>query len=166
MQSFLGGRQFWILVHDEDSAHKCIDYIKKANVGRATFLPLNRANPRRKALNFSPNGTDVIGWLIELIDYDAKWDKGVMHLLGNLLLVRDYERGAQISRTHKAFPVVTLEGEVFLPSGTISGGGVVEPSKNVLDLKNSLREKINAIKTLRGEIKQLNLALTREEKRE
>ena len=166
LQSFLGGRQFWILVHDEDSAHKCIDYIKKANVGRATFLPLNRANPRSKALNFSPNGTDVIGWLIELIDYDAKWEKGVMHLLGNLLLVRDYERGAQISRTHKAFPVVTLEGEVFLPSGTISGGGVVEPSKNVLDLKNSLREKINAIKTLRGEIKQLNLALTREEKRE
>ncbi|MEG3065761.1 MAG: hypothetical protein RQM89_07580 [Acetomicrobium sp.] len=67
---------------------------------------------------------------------------------------------------YKAFPVVTLEGEVFLPSGTISGGGAVEPSKNVLDLKNSLREKIDALKTLRGETKQLNLALTREEKKE
>ena len=49
LQSFLGGRQFWILVPDEHAAGECIEYLKVGNAGRATFLPLNRANPQRKS---------------------------------------------------------------------------------------------------------------------
>lgn len=162
LQSFLGSRQFWIFVHDEEDARVCIDYIKKASVGRATFLPLNKANPQKKpAIAFGD--ADVVGWMIDLISYDVAWERGVMHLLGNLLLVRGYEDAVKVARMQRSCPVVTLEGEVFLPSGTISGGSAPGQSRNVLELKGALSEKSKGIEELQVEINDLSLKLAAEE---
>lgn len=165
LQSFLGSRQFWILVNDEEDAHVCIDYIKRANVGRATFLPLNKANPQRRPSVISDD-INVIGWIIDLISYDVAWERGVMHLLGNLLLVSGYEDAVKMTRMLRSCPVVTLEGEVFLPSGTISGGRVPSQSRNVLELKGALAEKSERIRAIQIEIDNLSFELSKEEENE
>jgi len=61
---------------------------------------------------------------------------------------------------------VTLEGEVFLPSGTISGGRVPSQSRNVLELKGALAEKSERIRAIQIEIDNLSFELSEEEENE
>lgn len=166
LQSFLGGRQFWILVPDERAAGECIEYLKVGNAGRATFLPLSRANPQRKNQAIRVDGKKTIGWFIDLISYNPKWENCVMHLLGNLLLASDYGEAVRISGMYRNFSVVTLDGEVFLPGGTISGGSANKSSQNVLALRGYLRESSSFLELLDEEIERLSSTLSKAEERE
>jgi chromosome segregation protein len=122
MEAFLGGRQFWILVETMDEAGTCIEILKKNQMGRATFLPLERSHPRRadNAHRLPPNG--VVGWAMKLIESDAHWRPALEHLMGDLLIVENYATGQSLVRSGLKVPIATLEGDVFQPAGTISGG--------------------------------------------
>ena len=84
-----------------------------------------------------------------------------MHLLGNLLLASDYGEAVRISGMYRNFPVVTLDGEVFLPGGTISGGSANKSSQNVLALRSYLRESSSFLELLDEEIDRLSSTLSR-----
>jgi len=147
VESFLGARQFWLMVKDMDEAQVCIDRLRRAGAGRATFLPLERCRtlrPAREAGLESEPG--VLGWAIDLLEIDAKWEKALAHLLGDLLLVKDYSSAARLVRTQPRLAVATLEGDVFMPGGSISGGsqkggsGGIELRRRRKQLETSLEE--------------------------
>jgi len=122
LESFLGGRQYWLLVEDLEAAGLCIESLKKAGAGRGTFLPLERARPRKPWRNFLSDGAKIVGWAVDLIVLEKKWEAGLLHILGDLLVVEDYETARKTARSGARFPIVTLEGDVINPSGTVTGG--------------------------------------------
>ncbi len=119
LEAYLGGRQFWLLVDSLDQARMAIELLKQRQGGRATFLPLERCRPRHPGP--APKGQGVLGWAAQLVTAQPRWSPAVDHLLGDLLVVRDYAEGSRLSAGAR-YPVVTLEGEVFSPGGTVSGG--------------------------------------------
>jgi chromosome segregation protein len=122
IEAYLGGRLFWLFVRDLEEAQACIEQLRKSNKGRATFLPLEQARRRNPSRNVSLPSRGICGWAADLITPVAAWEPCVMHLLGDLLLVEDYATGTALARSRSSFPLATLEGDVFLPSGTVSGG--------------------------------------------
>ncbi|MEG1823740.1 MAG: chromosome segregation protein SMC [Cloacibacillus sp.] len=134
LEAYLGGRQFQLLVENMDEAGRCINRLKQNAAGVASFLPLERARPRfpNKAARLPSRG--VVGWAIELIRVEPHWLPAIEHIMGDLLIVDSYDVGKELVRGGFKGPIVTTEGDVFQPGGTVSGGRS-QKSGRVLEMK-------------------------------
>ncbi|MDY4033419.1 MAG: chromosome segregation protein SMC [Pyramidobacter sp.] len=151
LEAYLGGRQYWLLVDTMAQARVGIDLLKERSGGRATFLPLERCRSPRPGK--APAGSGVLGWAIDLVAPDKRWLPAMEHLLGDLLVVKDYDTGARLAATAR-YPIVTVDGEVFSPSGTVSGGKNAR-SAGAITLRNMIDEtekRIAADKKAQAEI--------------
>ena len=122
IESFLGARQFWLLVDTLEEAQEGINFLKNNRAGRVTYLALERCKIRDKDYKFKLPFNGVIGWATDLIKIKSHWEDAISHIMGDLLIVENYETASELVRQGAKFPIVTLEGEVFAPSGTVSGG--------------------------------------------
>lgn len=134
LEAYLGGRQFQLLVENLEEAGRCIDELKAKSVGRATFLPLERAKPRFPNKSFKLPSKGIVGWAIDLIKVEHHWLPAIQQIMGDLLIVDTYATGQEIVRSGFNSPVVTMEGDVFQPGGTVSGGRSQRTGKT-LELK-------------------------------
>ena len=122
LEAYLGGRQFQLLVENLEEAGRCIDKLKTNAAGRATFLPLERCRPRFPDRSFRLPMQGIVGWAIELVQVEDHWLPAIQQILGDLLIVESYGVGQNLVRSGFKGPVATLEGDVFQPGGTVSGG--------------------------------------------
>jgi len=104
-----------IVVSDEDTASFCIKALKEKRIGRARFLPLTKMNTREKKPYKS---RDVIGYAIDLIEFDRHYDPAIQYVLGSTLVVENID----IAKRIHGFRVVTLDGDLVEVSGAMIGG--------------------------------------------
>ncbi|MFH1835192.1 MAG: chromosome segregation protein SMC [Methanobacteriota archaeon] len=118
LQVAAGGRLQNIVVEDVDVAGKCIDYLKKKKVGRATFLPLNKLN-----VNVSDKvPSQALGLATDFIKTEKQFKIVFDHVFGDTLLVKDLTTAKKIGvGKHR---MVTVDGELFERSGALTGGYV------------------------------------------
>ena len=114
----MGGRMKNIVVEDEDVARVCIDYLKSARAGSATFLPLNRMKKAPSSLRI-PKERGVVDYAINLIDFDDIYLDAFFYALGDTLIVEDYDSAKRLIGKYR---LVTLDGSLFEKSGAITGG--------------------------------------------
>jgi chromosome segregation protein len=165
LEAYLGGRQFWLLVHTLDEAQEGIELLKKQRVGRATYLPLERCRPRSPDFRYRLPVSGVVGWCIELITPRSPWETALQHLLGDLLVVSDYALGSSLVKSGAKFPISTLDGEVFSPTGTVSGGRT-QQSEGAISHNQRVTELSVQVDALKQKIGGLESELTRAEKQE
>lgn len=135
----LGNHMYDVIVNDERDALKSIDILKKRNLGRMRFLPLNRIEsfrPSAKA-EISKTMPGVIGYASELISFDLKYRKAIDYALRDTLIAETAEDARRI----KGVRIVTLEGEVFDPVGGIVGGSLKTKAQGELST-NTLQKEI------------------------
>ncbi len=160
LEAYLGGRQFWLLVPTFDEAQEGIELLKQRRVGRVTYLPLERCRPRSPDLRFRLPMGGVVGWAMELIAPRAPWEPALAHLLGDLLVVEGYALGSGLVKDGARFPIVTLEGEVFAPSGTVSGGrmrqsaGAIGHNRQVAEAEARIEELKRRIALVEADLKR------------
>ena len=102
-----------------------IQYLKKNRLGRATFLPLTTVTPKKeKPFRDEILEEDgVLGDVASKVDCDEKYKLIIEYLLGRFLLVDTIDHAMQISKKYQyRVRIVTLEGELFHPGGSLSGG--------------------------------------------
>ena len=165
LEAYLGGRQFWLLVRTFDEAQEGIELLKQLRAGRVTYLPLERCRPRFPDSHFRLPLSGVIGWGIELVTPRSPWEPALQHLLGDLLVVGGYDLGSRLVKEGARFPIVTLEGEVFSPAGTVSGGRTRQ-SGGAISHNQRVTELAVHIDALRQKIKTLEAEFSRAEKQE
>ncbi|MEA3507320.1 MAG: chromosome segregation protein SMC, partial [Synergistota bacterium] len=161
LSSYLGGRMYWLLVKDIDESGLCIEELKKARGGRATFLSLERARPR-KPERTTVVGGDVLGWACDILEIEETWKPCVLHVLGDLLFARTFEASRDIVRGGARFPVVTLEGDVFQPGGAVSGGSRAREG-GIFDLRGKLEKHESRLREISSERNSLEERLKAEE---
>jgi len=111
-----------IVVEDDKIAQKCIDYLKGAKLGIATFLPLNKmsAAPRKEDLRKLSTEKGVIGLAIDLIKYDPAYRDAFNYVFGSTLVVDNLTTARRIGIGKVR--MVTLEGDLCELSGAMIGG--------------------------------------------
>lgn len=114
----VGGRMSHIVVDDEHVASTCIELLKSSGAGRATFIPLNKIVRCPKSLNL-PKEKGVIDYAINLIDFDDEYLNAFYYAVGDTLIVEDRNAANKLIGKYR---MVTLSGDLFEKSGSITGG--------------------------------------------
>ena len=162
IEIFLGRRRFYLLVNTMQEAQEGISHLKSRGGGRATFLPLERARARRADVQFErvhfKNRKGIVGWATELINVNSPWEPVLRHLLGDLLIVEEYELGADFVRKGAAFPIATIDGDIFSPTGTVSGGssrqshGAIAQRRKIQELEEELASQKKYLKEMKDKL--------------
>ena len=126
----LGSALQHIIVENEETAKRCIRFLKENNAGRATFLPLTSIKGRELDLSAFPELSEEDGYLglgHELIDYEQKYGEIIKSLLGRTVIAEDIDTATYLSKKHGyKFKIVTLDGQVINAGGSFTGGSVKE----------------------------------------
>ncbi|QQE80765.1 chromosome segregation protein SMC [Alicyclobacillus sp. SO9] len=126
IETALGGALQNIVVDDEESARVAIQMLKQRQAGRATFMPLTVIKGR-----FLNNGdynkvSHHQGFLdmgSGLVQTDSAYRSVIEHLLGNVIVAQTLQSANEIARlVNYRVRIVTLDGDVVNPGGTMSGG--------------------------------------------
>ncbi|MFB6226079.1 MAG: AAA family ATPase [Candidatus Paceibacteria bacterium] len=108
-----------LVVQNEDTAQSCIQYLKQNRLGYATFLPLQKLNPR--IVNASKfNHPKVYDLALDLVSFDEKYRQAFEYALGSTLVVEDVQTAKELGIGRVR--MVTLDGDVLNKSGSITGG--------------------------------------------
>ena len=157
-----GGRLANVVVDDDEVGSTCIDYLKRRNAGRATFLPITKLDDR--GLPRKPSLPGVVDFARNLVAYDARYEPVFSYVLGSTLVVEEMATARELMGDYR---MVTLEGDLVEKSGamtggsgggsryafTKSGGGKLERlAEEIAELEDERRELESAIDELEADI--------------
>lgn len=148
-----------IVVDDEYTAKNAIRYLKENNLGRATFLPIAAVKPRELdagTLKMLKSEAGYLGTAPEALDCEPECKNIISNLLGRTIIAENIDHGIAISRKYGySFRVVTVDGEVLNPGGSMTGGSQPSKSSSLLSRNRILRELDEKVETLSGRQEQL-----------
>ncbi len=156
IETALGGSIQNIVTADEETAKRMIEYLKQNRFGRATFLPLTDIRKRggltKEQALYEPG---AVGVASTLVDADEQYEQLVEYLLGQTLVADNIDHAVAIARKYKhSIRIVTLEGELLSPGGSMSGGAF----KNASNLLGRRREVEDLEKAVAASSKKLDEA--------
>lgn len=156
IETALGGNIQNIVTEDEETAKSMIAYLKSSRSGRATFLPLTSIkNPQEFKNTDALKEKGVIGMADELVKVDKKYRDVAKSLLGRIIVVDNIDNAVKIaSKFRHSLRMVTIEGELLVPGGAISGGAFKNNS-NLLGRRREMDELEKKIKQYVMEIDRL-----------
>jgi len=139
----LGNALQQIVTTDDGEATRAIEYLKQTRGGRATFLPLNLLRPRQPSASTHSlsQSSGARGIATNLVAFDERFRPAVEYLLNRVLIVDNLQTAIHLSRSAESGTrLVSLEGEVIIPGGGISGGHGKQSTGGLLARKRAIGE--------------------------
>jgi structural maintenance of chromosome 2 len=152
-----GGRLYNVVV---DSAETGTQLLQKGKLRkRVTIIPLNKISSFRAsaekigaAQNIAPGKVDLA---LSLIGYDEEVTAAMNYVFGNTLICNDADTAKRVTFDPSVrVKSVTLDGDVYDPSGTLSGGsspnssGVLVTLQKLNEVAREIRSKERLLATL------------------
>ena len=139
----LGAAMQQIVVENEADGKAAISYLKRTNGGRATFLPISALRPKMLQENGLESCAGFVGIASTLVTADPKYRGVVENLLGRTVIVENIDNAISMAKRYgNRFKIVTLDGQVMNPGGSMTGGSVSREA-GMLSRANEL-EKLTA----------------------
>ena len=165
VETALGGSIQNIVTDSEETAKILIEHLKKNRFGRATFLPLSAIRGgAAKEYEEAKGEPGVIGLASELTETEEAYGELNRYLLGKNLVVDTMDNAVRIARKYKhRLRIVTLEGELLSPGGSISGGAY-KNSSNLIGRQREIGELKETMDRILREVDRLNQEIVEAEK--
>ncbi len=156
IETALGGSIQNIVTDNESTAKHLIEYLKKGRYGRATFLPLTSMQRRQASVQEGVlHEAGVLGVASDLVRFDEEYRGMVVQLLGRTLVVDQIDHAIALGRKyHQSLRMVTLEGELLSPGGSMTGGSFRNNS-NLLGRRREIEELEGHIGQLKKELDEM-----------
>ena len=159
IEAALGSAMQNIVTPTEEDAKALIEFLRKTDSGRATFLPISAIRGRemdeREKSASSVSG--CFGAASELVAYDVKYDQIIKNLLGRTVICDNLDTGISIQRKcGHSLKVVTLKGDVMNAGGSMSGGSQRQKTTSILGREREIEELNTSIKKINAEIARIN----------
>ncbi len=155
-----------IVVENEEDAKKAIEYLKDKKLGRATFLPISSI----KGLIMEDKGGEIanfpgfLGIGSQIISYDYKYQNIINRLLGRVIIVDNINSAVNMAKRFKyQFKIVTIEGEVLNPGGSITGGSI-NTSNRILNRQDEINQLNIEISNAKKYVDEFRNKLMQDEK--
>ncbi|MGN1202413.1 MAG: hypothetical protein ACI4RF_03900, partial [Eubacterium sp.] len=156
----LGAAMQNIVTTNEADAKRAIYFLKNNHLGRATFLPISNIKPR--ALD-EKNLDDNLGFVAvasELVECKKEYRDIVSNLLGRVVVVEDMDCAIGIAKRYSnRFKLVTIDGQVINPGGSMTGGsqskgsGILSRANMIEELNAQAKEIEEKAEKLKAEFK-------------
>lgn len=163
IETALGAAMQNIVVNTDEDAKQAIRYLKSADAGRATFLPLNTIKSRELRENGLDDCYGFVGIASELCSCEEKYDNILGNLLGKIVISEDLNSAAAIAKKYSyRFKVVTLDGQVVNAGGSLTGGslnknmGLLSRAAEIEQLKKITLDLHNKSKNAENLSEQIN----------
>ncbi|XP_056663362.1 structural maintenance of chromosomes protein 4 [Monodelphis domestica] len=114
----------YIVVDTIDTAQICVNFLKKQNIGVATFIGLDKIKVLEKHMNplQTPENTPRLFDLVKV--KDEKIRRAFYFALHDTLVANNLDQATRVAfQKDKRWRVVTLQGQIIEQSGTMTGGG-------------------------------------------
>jgi len=144
-----GGRLYNVVVDSAETGTQLLQNGKLRK--RVTIIPLNKISAFKAsaekigvAQKIAPGKVDLA---LSLVGYDHEVSAAVEYVFGSTLVCRDAETAKRVTFDPSVrMKSVTLEGDVYDPSGTLSGGSAASSSGVLVTMQqlNNLNKEINA----------------------
>lgn len=162
----LGGALYHIVTKDEESARNAINFLKRNESGRATFLPMtvlfNRFISREHQI-VCDNTTGYLGTADVFVKCESKFDIVKSSLLANVIVCDTLENGNHLAKLlNYQYKIVSLEGDVIHRGGSMTGGrqkdnhSPLSITKEINELKVRIEEYQNELKLHQDGLFDLN----------
>eukprot|EP01126_Amoeba_proteus_P002161 TRINITY_DN10677_c0_g1_i2.p1 TRINITY_DN10677_c0_g1~~TRINITY_DN10677_c0_g1_i2.p1 ORF type:complete len:678 (-),score=174.08 TRINITY_DN10677_c0_g1_i2:1235-3268(-) len=150
------GSKLYNVVVDTETTGK--DILSKGNLKqRVTIIPLNKVHPKTLSKNqveeaYKLVGKDKVASALSLVDFDSENRAAIEYVFGTTLVCHSSDDAKQVT-FHKTIKTrsVTIEGDLFDPVGTLTGGSKPEGS-NLLAAIHELRQLQKHLQALKEEL--------------
>ncbi|MCP8970164.1 chromosome segregation protein SMC [Ectobacillus ponti] len=159
VETALGAAMQHVVVQTEDHARAAIAFLKQHQYGRATFLPMSvikgRSIPAEQLQGIAKHEA-FIGTGAGLVQYDTRYTSIVTNLLGTVIVARDLRGANELARRLQyRYRVVTLDGDVVNPGGSMTGGAVKQAKTSLLGRQRELEEWTGRLAEMEEKTRQL-----------
>ncbi|KAI1275355.1 SMC2-like protein [Xylaria sp. FL0933] len=156
-----GGRLYNVVVDSEVTGTQLLQGGKLRK--RVTIIPLNKiaafkasAQTIATAQKLAPGKVDLA---LSLVGYDEEVSAAMEYVFGNTLVCHDAETAKKVTfDPNVRMRSITLEGDAYDPSGTLSGGsspnssGVLVTLQKLNDINRQLKETEASLQTLQAQM--------------
>lgn len=138
VETALGPALQHIVTEREEDAKAAIESLKRRDAGRATFLPLSAIRGRDLREEGVERERGFVGVASQLLQYEKRYGEIVGNLLGRTVIAERLDDAIAIAKKYgHRFRIVTLDGQVLNPGGSMTGGSVSQ-NAGILSRANEL----------------------------
>lgn len=157
IETALGGSIQNIVTDNESTAKYMIEFLKRSRFGRATFLPLTHMRAKEFSNAAARGEVGVIGVASSLVETQNEFLGLAGQLLGKTLVVDTIDHAVAIGNKYRhSLRMVTLDGELLSPGGSMTGGAFKNNS-NLLGRRREIEELTRSVKQLKKEMDAMQL---------
>lgn len=152
----LGGALQHIITDNAAIAKEAMLFLKTRNLGRATFLPLDTIKPLKPRDGDSKAAKlpGALGFAADLVSAELRYRPVIEYLLGRTIIAENIDVAMNIAKQQGfSVKIVTLDGEVLNPGGSMTGGSINKRDSSFLS-------RGNAITTIQQNLAELKITLT------
>ncbi|MBQ6397491.1 MAG: AAA family ATPase [Oscillospiraceae bacterium] len=142
IETALGASAQHIVVDTQNDGKNAIEFLKRRDAGRATFLPMDTI--RGSVMRDAPvNDPGFVGVAFDLVSFDEQYRGIFENLLGRTVVAETLTDAVRMAKaTSNRVRIVTLDGQVINAGGSMTGGS---------SAKNSgILSRANELETLRS----------------
>ena len=119
----LGASASSIVVGSAEDGRACIEYLRRTDGGRATFLPLDTIRPSTLRESGLDRERGCCGTADTLVQFDETYGAVVRSLLARTVVCENMDAALALARSRgHRFRIVTLDGQIIQPGGAMTGG--------------------------------------------
>lgn len=159
IETALGNAIQNIVTKNENDAKVLIEYLKRNQFGRATFLPITSMRPRnlsdadKKLINVAGSH----GIAKDLIKYGLDIENVISNLLGATVVVDNLDIAIKLAQnTRFTYKIVTLDGDIINPQGSMTGGSKKSEAVNLISRDREIKTLAEQIEKFKQEITSSN----------
>lgn len=152
-----------VVTDDEYAAKNAIDYLRKNNLGRVTFLPITSVKPRTlddELLSQIMSMKGFEGIASEKVSCDKKYRDIILNLLGRTVIVDNMDSGISMARHFNySFRIVTLDGGILNTGGSMTGGSTGSQSTSLIGRNRAIGELTDKINDQSRQLKEIDVKI-------
>ncbi len=140
VEAVLGDRLQTVVVESHRDGMEAIEYLKANSAGRGSFVPVREARSA-PPVPVQAGGGAMSGAreLLGEVTVKEGYQNIVNYLLGEVLIVDDLTSGLELWRAGSYRTLVTREGEIIDPQGTITGGAANGAQVGILQRRGEIK---------------------------
>lgn len=167
-----------LLIENYDELESAINYLKKNDLGKASFYLLQNNHSNKKNLidriskfrltrkiKKIQNENAFLGWSKEFVETEKIWEPYFDQVLSLTAIAADLKNAIELQRKYPQFNFVTLDGDLIQSNGIIEAGSLPKQDETLFGRKQLIENLRKEVPKHESDIEKLKIEINEIEKK-